>query len=65
MTMVLRNFRDKEVPGILKIAESLKTDVVDFSVQVPIIQALRTDGMKQRHWEMITKSLGFELVQVG
>ena len=32
MTVVLRNFRDKEVPGILKICESLKGDVVDFSV---------------------------------
>jgi len=62
MALVLRNFRDKEVPGILKICESIKTDVVDFNVQVPIIQALRTDGMKKRHWELMTKALGFELV---
>lgn len=37
MTVVLRAFRDKEVPGILKILEGVKTEVVDFSVQVPII----------------------------
>jgi dynein heavy chain len=32
MNLVLRALREKEVPGILKICEGLKSEVTDFSI---------------------------------
>jgi len=43
-------FRDKELPGILKIAESTKGEIEEFKPFVPLALALRTEGMKDRHW---------------
>ena len=54
-------FRDKELPGILKIAESIKSDVELFKPFVPLAMAMRTDGMKERHWNMISEKVGFEV----
>jgi dynein heavy chain len=50
MAQVIRLFRDKELPGILKIAESTKGDIELFKPFVPLALALRTEGMKDRHW---------------
>ena len=50
MAQVTRFFRDKELPGILKIAESIKAEVEDFKPFVPLAMGLRTEGMKERHW---------------
>lgn len=41
MAQVIRVFRDKELPGILKIAESIKADVEEFKPFVPLAMALR------------------------
>jgi len=61
MAQVMRFFRDKELPGILKIADGTKRAVEDFKPQVPILTALRTEGMQERHWETLSEKLGFEL----
>ena len=61
MAQVIRFFRDKELPGIMKIAEHIKQNLEDFKIHVPILIALRTDGMKDRHWEMISDKVGFEV----
>jgi dynein heavy chain len=61
MAQVIRLFRDKDLPGILKIAETIKTEVDDFKPLVPLALALRTDGMKERHWEAISEKVGFEV----
>jgi dynein heavy chain len=61
MSQVIRYFRDKELPDILKIAEGIKAEVEEFKPQVPIVMALRTEGMKDRHWEALSTKLGFEL----
>lgn len=54
MAQVLRYFRDKELPDILKIAEGVRVQVEEFKPQVPVVVALRTEGMKDRHWEMLS-----------
>ena len=54
LAQVIRIFREKELPGILKIAENIKQDVEVFKPNVPLALALRTDGMKERHWEAIS-----------
>jgi dynein heavy chain len=48
---VLRYFRDKEYPKILKIAETMKKNIDDFKPYVPLAVALRKEGMKDRHWD--------------
>lgn len=61
MAQVIRLFRDKELPGILKIAESIKVDIDEFKPFVPLALAMRTEGMKERHWETISLKVGFEV----
>ena len=54
-------FKSKELSQITKIAETLKADVDLFKPEVPVLMALRTDGMKDRHWDMLTQAIGFEV----
>ena len=61
MAQVIRLFRDKELPGILKIAETIKQEVEVFKPFVPLALAMRTEGMKERHWQGISEKVGFEV----
>ena len=61
MAQVIRLFRDKELPGIMKIAESIKNDIEEFKPFVPLATSLRTQGMKERHWNAISEKVGFEV----
>jgi dynein heavy chain, axonemal len=38
----------------LKIAETIKSEIEEFKPFVPLAMALRTEGMKERHWEAIS-----------
>jgi len=44
-----------------KIAETVKEQISVFKPYVPLIVALRNPGMRLRHWEELSKSLGFAL----
>lgn len=61
MATVIRAFRDKDVPNLLNIASDIKGKVDEFKIQVPVVVALRTDGMKDRHWEALSEKVGFEV----
>lgn len=61
MAQVIRFFRDKELPAILSIAETVKKEVEAFRPHVPVLCGLRTVGMKDRHWDMLTQAVGFNL----
>ena len=61
LAQTIRIFRDKELPGILKIADSIKEDVDAFKPFVPLALALSTEGMKDRHWNGISEKVGFEV----
>jgi|LakMenEpi03Aug12_release.lakeMendotaPanAssembly.Ray.scaffolds.fasta_scaffold168098_2 hypothetical protein len=50
MNKVIRQLKDKDVPAIKRIAESIKESVLDFKIYSPMTIAMRTDGMKERHW---------------
>ena len=54
MNKVIRQLKDKDVPGIKKIAETIKESVLDFKQYAPMTIALRNEGMKPRHWEQIS-----------
>lgn len=51
MNKVIRQLKDKEVPQIKKVAENIKEAVEAFKPYVPMAVAMRTEGMKDRHWE--------------
>ena len=54
-------FRNKDLTKILKICETMKEQVNEFAPKVPMIMAMRTDGIKDRHWEAISKKVGMEV----
>jgi len=55
----MKVFRSKDNMGpILKIAEAINKKVNEFVPNVPIIMALRTEGMKDRHWDAISEKVG-------
>jgi dynein heavy chain len=54
-------FRNKDLTKILKICETMKEQVNEFAPKVPMIMAMRVDGIKDRHWEAISKKVGMEV----
>jgi len=59
LSQTIRAF--KEMPHILKIAEQVKDEVEKFRRYVPLALALRTEGMKDRHWDEISKIVRFDV----
>ena len=43
--------------GPFRVATSLKAKVEKFKVQLPLINVLCTAGMKDRHWDMMSKKV--------
>lgn len=39
--------------GIQQIAATVKSQIEDFRPSIPLIQALRAPGMRNRHWEEV------------
>ena len=39
--------------GIQQIAVNVKGQIEDFKPNIPLIQALRAPGMRNRHWEEV------------
>ena len=58
---VIRFFREKDIPVILKIGETIKVDLDKYKPYLPLAIALRKDGMKDRHWEQLSNAVGFEV----
>lgn len=60
---VFRFFRDSKnpLPEILAIAENMKNQIEEFKPIVPLAEALRKDGMLDRHWEALSTAVGFPI----
>ena len=56
---LIKSFKD--TPGCLNIAKALKGEMAGFSGNVPVVQALRNPGMRDRHWDALSAELRFEL----
>lgn len=56
-----RYFKDKEFPKIIENANLIAGEVEDFKKVVPVAIALRKKGMKDRHWEMLSKETKIEI----
>jgi len=46
---------------VLALASKGKDEIDVFKKKVPLLVALKRDGMKDRHWEDISKRVGFEI----
>jgi len=53
-----RVFQQRGLPDIAALAEEKKGFADDFKRFVPLIYALRQPGMKDRHWQTFSKSIG-------
>lgn len=58
---IMKTFRQKDLNKILKICETMKETAAEFAPKVPMIMAMRTEGIKDRHWEAISAKVGFEV----
>lgn len=45
------------IKDVQKVAMDIKDQIEDFKPNIPLIQALRNPGMRNRHWEMLTEEL--------
>ncbi|EPY25664.1 dynein heavy chain, axonemal [Strigomonas culicis] len=48
-------------PDLIEIAESVRAQIEEFKPTVPVVKCLRTEGMKERHWEQLSKETGKEV----
>ena len=43
----------KDIPGCLDVATEVKKQIEEFKPFIPLIQGLRNQGMRNRHWEQV------------
>ncbi|XP_076826201.1 dynein axonemal heavy chain 1-like isoform X3 [Clavelina lepadiformis] len=51
----------KDIPGVQQVSLQMKQQVEDFKPFIPLIQGLRNPGMRIRHWDALSKDLGFSV----
>lgn len=51
----------KNHPGPLSVSGILKNEIDEFKPYLPLIQALRNPGMRDRHWDRLSEDLGINL----
>lgn len=56
MLIVFRN-----IPGCLDVAQEIKRQIEEFRPFIPLIQGLRNPGMRNRHWDQLSKDLGIQV----
>lgn len=57
----LKMFRNKNMVKIVKVAEEIAEKISDFAPTVPMLCAMLTEGMKDRHWQAISEAAGIEV----
>jgi len=50
-------------PGPLKAAATIKSKLEKFKINMPLITALCNPGLKSRHWELMSKKVGFVITE--
>jgi dynein heavy chain len=57
----LAYFKNKELPKIQDIAQTMKEKIGEFRKYVPLAVSLRKKGMYDRHWDQISEGVGFDI----
>lgn len=52
---VVKFMKEREIHLITRLAEKIKLLIEDFKPQVPLLVALKKEGMKQRHWDQVAQ----------
>lgn len=56
-----RYFKDKAMNQIVAIGEKVRAEMEKFKPNLPLMVALRKNGMKDRHWAEVQKLAGQEI----
>ncbi|KAJ3214893.1 Dynein heavy chain 1, axonemal [Dinochytrium kinnereticum] len=51
----------KQIPGCLNVATQVKDEMEEFKPYLPLIQALRNPGMRDRHWDRLSEELTIKI----
>ena len=54
-------FKDRSMSQIVAIGEKVRGEMDKFKPNLPLMVALRKDGMKDRHWAEVSKLANFEI----
>jgi dynein heavy chain len=54
----LGDFNKKQFDKLIKNAQIIKKEIEDFSIKVPLLVALKREGMNDRHWALISEKVG-------
>ncbi|XP_067861511.1 dynein axonemal heavy chain 3-like [Heptranchias perlo] len=54
-------FNHPDLHGPLKVATTIKTKLEKFKINMPLINALCTPGIKQCHWSVMSQKVGFSI----
>ncbi|XP_043943753.1 dynein axonemal heavy chain 3-like [Protopterus annectens] len=54
-------FYHPDLHGPMKVATAIKTKLEKFKINLPLINALCTPGIKQRHWELMSQKAGVSI----
>lgn len=46
---------------LVPIAKAIKGEIDEFKPIVPLAEALRKEGMQERHWDELSKAVGFDI----
>eukprot|EP00803_Ostreobium_quekettii_P000129 evm.model.scf_11.8 EVM.evm.TU.scf_11.8 scf_11:53077-59131(+) len=61
MYKVGRAFAQKDLSICSQNADAIKREVEEFKKLVPLVQALRSAGMRDRHWDQLSSDLSIDL----
>lgn len=53
--------KDRDITIIMRIAEKVKASIEEFRPKVPLLVALKKVGMRERHWELIERVVGYRV----
>ena len=56
-----RHFKQRNQKAIQKIVEEVKAQIDEFRPKVPLMVALRKEGMHNRHWKAISEEVKLEI----
>ena len=51
-----------ELPALKDAADEIKRQIDEFKPVMPVVTALRNPGLKDRHWSIMSKELGTDLI---
>ena len=57
----LKLFRNKNLVKICKVTEIIQEKIGEFAPSVPMLCAMLTEGMKDRHWDAISEVTGCQV----